>query len=342
MRKPAFPEKASYFQARNGVWQREGNRNAAEHSYVDAKEYRLLESVRSCRDVSLYSDELRALQLDWPAPEYLSPLRANLLRPFLARIRSGSVLELGAGCGVLTRFLGETGAEVLAVEASARRSSIIAERCRDLANVTVLTEKIESLELEQKFDVVTLIDFLELAQRDEGSKDALQGLLELATSLLTDDGVLILSVTNQLGLKYWGNAEANELARPVFDINDAGIAADPSCCSRKALEDRFNIAGFSSIELYIPLPDDQVPVSLIYPAGFEAPGLAAGWDLAALMANSAGDLGQQSGSPACSVEMALQTLARNGLAQGLANSFLFMLGRHPSPVSNLFTSQFYK
>ncbi len=330
MSKPIFAGGTSYFQARNGVWQREGNRNANEHSYVDAKEYRLLESVRSCKDVSLYSDELLALQVDWPASEYLSPLRANLLRPFLAKIRSGTVLELGGSCGVLTRFLGETGAEVLAVEASARRSSIIAERCRDLPNVTVLTDKIEALELEQKFDVITLIDFQELAQGFARDPDPLQRLLELAVSMLAVDGVVILSVANQLGIKYFASAEENRLARPMFGVNDAGLTADVSCCSRKALEDRINRAGLSSIELYLPLPNDKVPVSLVYPAGFDAPGQSAGWDNAALMANSAVHVRPLSDLPAYSVELALQTLARNGLAQGLANSFLFSLGRQPS------------
>jgi SAM-dependent methyltransferase len=341
MRKPAFPEKASYFQARNGVWQREGNRNAAEHSYVDAKEYRLLESVRSCRDVSLYSDELRALQLDWPAPEYLSPLRANLLRPFLAKIRSGTVLELGGGCGVLTRFLGETGAAVLAVESSARRSSIIAERCRDLPNVTVLTEKIESLELEQKFDVVTLIDFLELAQRDEGSKDAPQGLLELATSLLTDDGVLILSVSNQLGLKYFCRPEDKHLERPMFGVNDAGLMNAAWDCSRAALEEKFKRVGLSSIELFVPCPDDKAPVSIVYPGGFGAAAHEAGWDAAALLVNASIHARQQSELPAYSVEMTLQTLARNGLAQSLANTFLFALGRHPLPIDKTVLAAYY-
>ncbi len=342
MRKPAFPEKASYFQARNGVWQREGNRNAAEHSYVDAKEYRLLESVRSCRDVSLYSDELRALQLDWPAPEFLSPLRANLLRPFLAKIRSGTVLELGGGCGVLTRFLGETGAEVLAVESSARRSSIIAERCRDLPNVTVLTETIAALELEQKFDVVTLIDFLELAQRDEGSKDALQGLLELATSLLTTDGVLILSVSNQLGLKYLCRPEDKHLERPMFGVNDAGLMNAAWDCSRAALEEKFKRVGLLSIELFVPCPDDKSPVSIVYPGGFGAAAHDAGWDAAALLVNASVHASQQSDLPAYSVEMTLQTLARNGLAQSLANAFLFALGRrHPLPIDKTVLAAHY-
>jgi 2-polyprenyl-3-methyl-5-hydroxy-6-metoxy-1,4-benzoquinol methylase len=330
MSQPIFAGRTAYFQARNGVWQREGNRNADQHSYVDAKEYRLLESVRSCKDVSLYSDELRALQVDWPAPEYLSPLRANLLRPFLAKIRSGTVLELGGGCGVLTRFLGETGAEVLAVESSARRSSIIAERCRDLPNVTVLTETIAALELEQKFDIVTLIDFLELAQGDENSKDAMQGLLELATSLLTDDGVLILSVSNQLGLKYLCRPEDKHLERPMFGVNDAGLMNAALDCSRAALEEKFKRAGLLSVELFVPCPDDKSPVSIVYPGGFGAAAHEAGWDAAPLLANASVHARQQSELPAYSVEMTLQTLARNGLAQSLANTFLFALGRQPS------------
>ncbi|WWL44975.1 class I SAM-dependent methyltransferase [Pseudomonas parakoreensis] len=72
----------------------------------------------------------------------------------------GDVLEIGAGCGAITRYLGEQGGNVLALEGSARRASIARSRTRDLPNVSVLAETFENFQVEKKFDVITLVGVL--------------------------------------------------------------------------------------------------------------------------------------------------------------------------------------
>ena len=56
----------------------------------------------------------------------------------------GDVLEIGAGCGAITRYLGECGGNILALEGTPRRAAIASARTRGLDNVTVLSEKFES------------------------------------------------------------------------------------------------------------------------------------------------------------------------------------------------------
>ena len=81
----------------------------------DAVEEKIAAIVSAASDVSLFSEELRVACTDWVTNCHLHVTRANLLRPFRSLL-TGKVLEIGAGCGALTRYLGECGAEVIALE----------------------------------------------------------------------------------------------------------------------------------------------------------------------------------------------------------------------------------
>ena len=68
-------------------------------------------------------------------------------------MRSGSrtarraLLELGAGCGAVTRWLGEHFENVDTVEGSLARAQVARERCRDLDGVRVAAANFFDLEL---------------------------------------------------------------------------------------------------------------------------------------------------------------------------------------------------
>ena len=101
--------------------------------YLDGAERALLEGLPAIADRGTGSDELRTLMTDWPTSYHLTPYRATILDCLgFARAGEGRVLELGAGCGAVTRWLGEHFAEVHAVEGSASRAHVIRERCADL------------------------------------------------------------------------------------------------------------------------------------------------------------------------------------------------------------------
>src|ERR1035438_223740 len=117
--------------------------NSGEFSYSDGVEVeeRLLSIVANAKDRGTFSQELAESICDWPGEYHFSRFRHCLVRP-LDLHAGDKVLELGCGCGAITRFLGEIGANVVAVEGSLARAHVAAERCRELSNVRVVVDDI--------------------------------------------------------------------------------------------------------------------------------------------------------------------------------------------------------
>jgi len=161
---------------------------------------------------------LRQNLFDWPSLYHLSGTRANILRPFQRTLAGADVLEIGAGCGAITRYLGECGTNVLALEGSPRRAAIARSRTRDLENVTVLAERFDRLQCDCKFDVITLIGVLEYANLFTSGENPPLAMLERVRSLLKPEGKLIIAIENQLGLKYFAGASEDHLGQPMVGI----------------------------------------------------------------------------------------------------------------------------
>ncbi|MDP3744465.1 MAG: class I SAM-dependent methyltransferase [Methylotenera sp.] len=293
-------------------------------------ESRIYKIIKNANDRSVFSTELINQANDWTTYYHLTPLRSNILRPFVQQIATGRTLELGAGCGAITRFLGELGGKVVAVEGSPDRARIIGNRCSELKNVTVIADLIQNFEPEEKFDVVTLIGVLEYAQIYVDEPDPIQFMIKLAKSFLKENGLLIIAIENQLGLKYLCGAAEDHLGRPMVGINDSYTNKSPITFGREELTSYIEDAGFKSVDLYVPLPDYKTPVSIIYPKGFEDESRAAGWDASPILAGSAVFDRQRPQFPTFSLECAWGVVGRNKLAQDLANSFLFAVRVKPT------------
>jgi len=251
------------------IWARVG---ATSLSYSDgdkAEDY-LLTVLRNANDVSTSSLELRSAICDWPSEYHLSMMRHNLLRPFQIK-DSDQILELGCGCGSISRHLGETGASVYAVEGSYRRAQIAAERCRDLINVKIFCDNINEFIPDIKFDFVTLIGVLEYARMFIASEDPVKTCLEKARSFLKDDGVLILAIENQLGLKYFNGCAEDHTGIPYFGINNCYGKYSPVTFTRKELIRQLSASGFETVSFYYPLPDYKLPRLIIATEALDHP-----------------------------------------------------------------------
>jgi GT2 family glycosyltransferase/2-polyprenyl-3-methyl-5-hydroxy-6-metoxy-1,4-benzoquinol methylase len=305
------------------LWQRPGA-TAFGYSDGDAVENRLWEAIRSSADISLFSSELRRHQTDWPSIYHLSAARANLLRPLGGLIAGAQVLEIGAGCGAVTRYLGEQGAEVLALEGSCRRAAIAAERCRDLDNVALLCDRFQDFETSTRYDIVTLVGVLEYARifSDDSTEDAVHALLVKARALLKENGVLLVAIENQLGLKYFAGAREDHLGRAMSGIQDHYCSDSVVTFGRHELERRVLGAGFEFVEIALPFPDYKLPQSVILPDGYA---VDSGFDAASLAGQAAGS-DRQLQHCLFAMEPAFAVIGRNRLLADLSNSFLLLAG----------------
>jgi GT2 family glycosyltransferase/glycosyltransferase involved in cell wall biosynthesis/SAM-dependent methyltransferase len=289
-------------------------------SYTDGQEVEaaLLARVREAADRSVLSAELAAAGTDWVTRYHLSPVRSNLLRP-LAAVLGGAVLEVGAGCGAISRFLGETAATLVSLEPAPGRAAVAAARCVDLPHVAVVVDTLTGFAASRKFDAVTLIGVLEYATRFDGPGAAARWLARCA-ELLADDGVLVIAIENQLGLKYFAGAPEDHANRPMHGVADLYAADETRTYGRAELQSLLRAAGFDEVEVAIPVPDYKLPQSVIGPAGLQHPQ----FDAAELVAASMRGDPQMPVPPLFPLERTWRVMSRNGLLAEVANSFLLV------------------
>lgn len=317
------------------VWFRRDQQSTFRYNDGDEIENRIYAIVQKSFDRSIASRELGANITDWASLYHLSPQRANLLRPLIGQI-TGPVLEIGCGCGAITRFLGESGLEVLALEGSARRAAITAERCRDLPNVQVLAEPFQDFQTTRKFKTITLIGVLEYARAffAKGTeRDPVDLMLERVVELLEPDGVLIVAIENQLGLKYFAGFKEDHLAKPMVGIEGQYNEQSVVTFGKRELGRRFKAAGLAEQQWWFPFPDYKLPMSVLSERAFEADVPA---DFSALISEACRSDAQAPAVPTFSLDLAWPAIARNGLCGELANSFLVMLSREQISATTTF------
>ncbi|MCB1156130.1 MAG: class I SAM-dependent methyltransferase [Leptospiraceae bacterium] len=289
-----------------------------DYSDGDENENYLLEVLQNAKDKSIYSEELRKSIKDWPSLYHLSRRRSNLLRPFEEILKNKKILEIGCGCGAITRYIGELGAEVYSIEGSFRRAKSARERCKELSNVTIICGSSDKLPEYGEFDVVLLIGVLEYSPKFLGPEGP-ELLLKSIYRQLKPEGLLILAIENQLGLKYFAGYPEDHAGIPMYGINNSYTEGEFVTFGRKVLEDLLLDAGFDTLEQYIPLPDYKLPVSIVTPLGWQKyPD-----EMCSLALESVKEDAQRSPYSFLSLENAYIPVWKNGLAQDLANSFLF-------------------
>jgi SAM-dependent methyltransferase len=229
--------------------------------YADGAEDQVLRALSLAADRSTASDELAGLIVDWPTRYHFSRLRANLLRPF--SIGPGlRVLDVGAGTGTLCRYLGERGAEVLALEGTLPRARAAAARCHGLANVEVACGALHALRDPEGFDLILCVGVYEHAAR--GGAQAAAAFLASLRALLRPRGSLLLAIENQLGLKYLLGYGEDHAGEPWLGVE--GYPGPPAALtwSRAGLKENLGRAGFPAQRFYFPFPDYKLPSVVLH------------------------------------------------------------------------------
>jgi len=296
--------------------------------YLDGSEQHLVTGMRELEDRSIGSEELAGLVTDWPTQYHLSPFRTTLFDAIGLNGDSLRVLELGCGCGAITRWLGERGADVQAIEGSPARALVARTRCADLSGVTVHVGNFSQLDERDAFDVVTLIGVLEYAhlyhptERGRPAAAALST-LQQAAAALHRDGLLVLAIENQLGIKYLNGAREDHSGVPYDGIQgypDPGRSA--VTFSARVLERLLSAAGFAEHAFLLPFPDYKLAATIVDPAACDDEDRIHNW-----LDGPAPDRGAVRARPPFNELLAQRELARAGLLRDVANSFLVLAWR---------------
>lgn len=312
----------------DGLWMPNHREHLDTFAYSDGDDFesQIGRIVAGASDRSLFSQELIESIWDWRSACHLSPVRANVLRPLEAICRK-RVLELGSGCGIITRYLGELGSDVVALEASVTRAMITHQRTADLENVKVVCERIEDFHAVERFDVVTMIGVLQYARLfSRCGEYAERELLQNAARQLNDGGVLVIAIQNKLGLKYFSGFPEPNVDTPYYGIEDRYASDTVIRFGLDELRALLTSVGLPEHEVLLPLPDYHMPVSILSSGGAALDSGLLGQtllELSVVRDRSRPDWNV----PWFSLERGWRSVFQNGLATDLANSFLVVAGK---------------
>ena len=208
------------------------------------------------------SDQALATDTRWPIVYHLTPMRQNLLNwyPFN---KNDSVLEIGMGCGAVTGSFADKVKSVDGIELSSRRAQIAAWRNKEFDNITIHVGNLNDIQLDKKFDYVTLIGVLEYAGSFTEGDTPYLTFLKNCKEYLKENGALIIAIENRLGMKYFSGAAEDHLGGTRFSgiTNYQGIDYVRTF-SKPALEKLLKEAGLENLEWYYPHPDYKIPTEI--------------------------------------------------------------------------------
>lgn len=242
---------------RSGVYTLDGHEVFQYSDGADAERYLNRVLLRS-RDLSSRSEELEAQIKDWPSEYHLSRKRAKLLTGFKFDRRK-RVLEVGGGCGAITRYLGESFDHVLSIEGSISRARLARLRCNDLQSVAIVCAPFQELKFRSSFDIIFCIGVFEYSSSFIQSQDPYRAALSYFSSLLSEDGILILAIENQFGLKYFLGAREDHLGTRFEGIE--GYRRRDIRVRTFGKVELHNIIGefFNYQKYFYPFPDYKLP-----------------------------------------------------------------------------------
>lgn len=197
----------------------------------------------------------------WPFLYHFSPIRENLLEWYDFNPEA-NLLEIGSGCGAMSGLFCRKVRRVVGIDLSKRRSQINVAKNKYPDNLEIMVGNFTDIELEEKFDYVTLIGVLEYSCYYVGGEDVFADMLKKAKSFLKPGGTLIVAIENKYGLKYWAGASEDHTGNRYDSITGYRNVDRVRTFSRKGLEELLVRSGYTENEFYYPMPDYKMPTEV--------------------------------------------------------------------------------
>jgi len=293
-----------------------------EFNYCDGRpsEYYLEKAFLQADDLSSGSYELEHWIRDWPSEYYLTRKRAQLLSGFDFG-KSKRVLEIGSGCGAITRFLGERFEEVVAVEGSRARARLSRLRTKDMENVSIVCAPFQEIRFKERFDIVFCIGVFEYSKMFVDAAEPFDFILQNFHDVLKPDGELIIAIENQFGLKYFSSCPEDH-NNIMFD----GLEGYPRYSGKERTFGYYELGGllrkhFQKVNFYFPYPDYKTPSCILSEEFFDK--VKAGELIGAFRPSNYMNVRK----PLFDERLTLLELERNDSLGFFANSFLVVAGK---------------
>ena len=294
-----------------------------DYSDGEKNEQYIYDALKKSDDNSIFSEFLYNQIRDWSSEYHFSTYRSNIVRALEIEPHY-KVLEIGSGCGAITRYLGETGAAITSVEGSYSRATCTRQRCKDLDNVKVICSNVEEIEFEEQFDIITLIGVFEYTAKYSQQDQPFITALHHYTSLLKPEGVLVIAIENKLGLKYFSGYNEDHFGIPYFGLEDRYVQKDVRTFGRVELKALLASCGFDTLEFLYPFPDYKLPKVVISEQGFDDDRFNTS-DLIKSTVNR--HYSPQPKANTLNENLVCDTLVTNGIMKDLSNSFLILAGK---------------
>lgn len=214
----------------------------------------LLEIVKTA-DKSQYMD-FAAQRHSWPILYHLSEQRWNIIESIPIK-KTDKVLEIGSGCGAITGALARKADSVTCIELSKKRSMINAYRNKDFDNIKIKVGNFKDVynNINESFDIITLIGVFEYAQGYIDSKNPYIDFLEMIKKLLVPGGGLVIAIENKYGLKYWAGCKEDHTQQFFVGLEGYPGINRARTFSKDKLKGLIETAGYTDIKFYYPYPD---------------------------------------------------------------------------------------
>lgn len=211
----------------------------------------ILDILKEAKDISASCDIAYDKYDKWAIKYHLSTIRHNSIRHL--DFSGLDVLEFGAGMGAMSRFVAEKARHLTVVEGTQKRFDCLKERLRDLDNWEGFIANYQDFHSDRKYDVVCFFGVLEYAGLYIDAPDAFKWAIAHAKSFLKEDGVLLISIENKNGLKYFSGASEDHYAQYFAGICGYSYLKGIKTFSRKEMFEM--LSSFNSVSVQHLLPD---------------------------------------------------------------------------------------